>query len=92
MEYIGIEFGVRQGPVLSPILFALYIDDICDCNQLAPGCSIVLYADDVLLIAPSVVENLDMVINTKQERPAVTDKPARCLRNVCTVYVRAVGL
>jgi len=27
-----------------------------------------------------------------QERPAVADKPARRLRNVCTVYVRAVGL
>jgi len=28
----------------------------------------------------------------RQERPAVADKPARRLRNVCTVYVRAVGL
>ena len=28
----------------------------------------------------------------KQERPAVADKPARRLRNYCTVYVRAVGL
>jgi len=28
----------------------------------------------------------------KQERPAVADRPARRLRNVCTVYVRAVGL
>ena len=28
----------------------------------------------------------------KQERPAVADKPARRLRNDCTVHVRAVGL
>ena len=28
----------------------------------------------------------------KQERPAVADKPARRLRKVCTVYVRAVRL
>jgi len=28
----------------------------------------------------------------EQESPAVADKPARRLRNVCTVYVRAVGL
>jgi len=28
----------------------------------------------------------------KQESPAVADKPARRLRKVCTVYVRAVGL
>ena len=26
------------------------------------------------------------------KRPAVADKPARRLRKVCTVYVRAVGL
>jgi len=31
-------------------------------------------------------------ISVKQERPAVADKPARRLRNICTVYVRAVGL
>jgi len=28
----------------------------------------------------------------KQESPAAADKPARRLRKVCTVYVRAVGL
>ena len=27
-----------------------------------------------------------------QESPAVADKPARRLRKVCTVYVRAMGL
>ena len=32
------------------------------------------------------------VINVKQESPAVADKPARRLRKVRTVYVRAVGL
>ena len=28
----------------------------------------------------------------EQESPAIADKPARRLRKVCTVYVRAVGL
>ena len=27
-----------------------------------------------------------------EESPAIADKPARRLRKVCTVYVRAVGL
>ena len=31
-------------------------------------------------------------LNRQQESPAVADKPARRLRKVCTVYVRAVGL
>jgi len=30
-------------------------------------------------------------VSDQQERPAVADKPARRLRKVCTVYVRAVG-
>jgi len=33
-----------------------------------------------------------LVAVEKQETPAVADKPARRLRKVCTVYVRAVGL
>ena len=37
-----------------------------------------------------VREKIDMRII--QESPAVADKPARRLRKVCTVYVRAVGL
>jgi len=34
----------------------------------------------------------DPIGSQEQERPAVADKPARRLRNVRTVYARAVGL
>jgi len=37
---------------------------------------------------PSVTYGL---VTWKQESPAVADKPARRLRKVCTIYVRAVG-
>jgi len=40
----------------------------------------------------SLKKNLMTIYKFKQEKPAVADKPARRLRNVCTVYVRAVGL
>jgi len=59
---VPILSGVRQGGILSPLLFSIYIDsvlDILDSSNL--GCFInnrcvnsFLYADDLILISPSV--------------------------------------
>ena len=54
--------GIRQGGVLSPISFSVYCDDIlCSLNNSGLGCylagvmiSAVMYADDILLLSPSV--------------------------------------
>ena len=54
--------GVRQGGVLSPTLFAIFIDDIVLKVKLANvGCyvssicsCIIMYADDILLMAPTI--------------------------------------
>jgi len=79
--------GVRQGGVLSPILFAIFIDNIvCTVKETNVGCyissvfcSIFLYADDILLVAPTVtalqiildaceteLKYLDMRVNVKK--------------------------
>jgi len=54
--------GIRQGGVLSPYLIALYVDDILaivvkrrsGCFYQCVCVSIVMYADDILLLSPSV--------------------------------------
>jgi len=86
-HFFKLTAGVRQGGVLSPYFFAIFVDDIVhkiiDCNV---GCyfrnmcvSIFLYADDIILLCPSVnglqrllrvceraIEDIDMKINASK--------------------------
>jgi len=75
-SFFTINFGVRQGSVLSPYLFAVYVNDV---DYSSASCHVILYADDILLIASSVSELekllhkcenelhwLDMSINLKK--------------------------
>jgi hypothetical protein len=88
MPSTSVECGVRQGGVLSPYLFAIYIESVVDKikQHQSLGCyinfvcvSILLYADDIILLAPSVtalqqllyiceteLNWLDMAINAKK--------------------------
>ena len=62
MEYMfAVKNGVRQGGILSPLLFDVYMDDLTlKLNSLPVGCAIkgkiinnLMYADDVVLMSPS---------------------------------------
>jgi retron-type reverse transcriptase len=65
--------GVRQGGILSPFLFAIFIDSVVNKIENAKvGCylssvcvSIFLYADDIVLIAPSV-SGLQTLVNISE--------------------------
>jgi len=86
-HFFSLLVGVRQGQVLSPLLFAICIDDIVSkaananagCYISNIFCGIYLYADDILVIAPTrtslqvlidvcekEVASLDMLINAKK--------------------------
>ena len=60
-HFYQLKAGVGQGGVLSPILFGIYIDGLVKLvNESSIGCKIgacctgiVLYADDIILLAPS---------------------------------------
>ena len=57
----GVSNGVRQGSVLSPVLFSVYLDELLDMlSDSNVGCywgghfaGAVCYADDIVLLAPS---------------------------------------
>ena len=61
-EKVKLTHGVRQGGVLSPILFAIVVDDIlCTLNNSNMGCKVfgmpfvaIMYADDIILMTASV--------------------------------------
>jgi len=63
-HFYELKAGVRQGGVLSPILFSIYIDGLvslvyrpkthigCKIGAICTG--IFMYADDIILLAPSI--------------------------------------
>ena len=73
-EWFSILAGVRQGGVLSPDFYCLYVDDLASIlTRLNVGChvrdvfvSILLYADDMALLAPSL-RGLQLLLNACEQ-------------------------
>ena len=76
---IRMTCGVRQGGVLSPVLFAIYVDDIanslcssklsCFVGEMYVSCF--MYADDIMLLSAS--------INMLQRMLKICETEAYCL-------------
>ena len=75
-EWFATETGVRQGCVLSPLLYAIFINGLVreinalnlgiDINEKGQKLSTLLYADDIVLITdsrPKLQQMLDSVAN-----------------------------
>jgi hypothetical protein len=88
--FFKLKCGVRQGGVLSPYLFACYIDDLVEtlqrsglgCNiKFVPVC-IFLYADDIILISPSV-DSMQQMLLICQRELAWLDMALNAKKSVC---------
>ena len=73
-----VNFGVRQlqNSVLSPVWFAVYLDDLGKLCSPMDSCYIILYADDILLISPSVTYTERLLHRCEQEQLQEYNKTA----------------
>ena len=83
-DFLKIEFGVKQGSVLSPFLFAIYLDDLVDHGRNGVHSFAILYADDILLLTSSVTELQKMLTACERELflldMAINAKKSCCMR------------
>ena len=89
-NFITLKCGVRQGGVLSPYFFAVYIDEIVEViRRNNVGCTlgilcvgIFLYADDIVLLAPSV-NALQQMLTLCEDHLAYLDMTLNVKKSVC---------
>ena len=75
------DFGVRQGSVLSPFLFTVYLDGLAKLCNRNVNVFIILYPDDILLLAPSVCE-LDNLFKICERELNLLDMTVNFLKTV----------
>ena len=91
--FFTISNGVRQGGILSPKLFVLYMNGLTgELSNIYAGCYIndkcinhIMYADDICLMAPTdtAMQNLPYVCHNYGAANDILFNP---LKSVCIVY------
>jgi len=86
--FFSVNIGVRQGGVLSPLLFAIYLDDVVKnvcMSQYGSILSIVLYADDIILLSPSMFA-LQKLLRTCEEELVYLDMSIN-VKKSCSIRI-----
>ena len=87
-ESFNLLCGIRQGGVLSPALFAVYVDDILKklnsygCKLFGLCAGSFMFADDLILLAPSVNE-LQRMINLCSSELHNIGLTVNCEKSIC---------
>jgi len=92
-DYFSIANGTRQGSLLSPCLFNVYISElISHINGSGIGCTcggkfinILAYADDLVLLAPSWA-GLQSLLHLLESFSSNLDMIVNCKKTVCMIY------
>ena len=91
-SFVSLKCGVRQGGVLSPHLFSIYIDDVIKHISSSKYCcdvrfvcvNIFMYADDLILMSPSVtvLQNLFKIVEEELMALEMSINPSKssCIR------------
>jgi hypothetical protein len=89
-KFVTFDCGVRQGGVLSPHLFAIYIDGVIKkilqskfCCKIRFTCvSIFMYADDLLLLSPSITF-LQRIVRIAEDELTYLDMSINANKSTC---------
>lgn len=91
--FFYLKCGVRQGGVLSPHFFAVYINDVIKrLHSLNSGCfirsvcvNVFVYADDIILLAPSI-DALIKILRVVEDELVFLDMALNARKSVCIRY------
>jgi hypothetical protein len=92
-ETFNVQNGVRQGSVISPKIFAIYVDDLSiQLKETHIGCTLggecfnhLFYADDLCLLAPSAI-GLQKLLNLCHAYGTTHDILYNPLKSMCIVF------